>query len=104
MYLNSVIVNNQQKLLIVGLLLYRFDVTIIPAAISTREQVLEALPGHDALFLASHHAINAELLDIAGALQFKYIPTYFPVSISQLHASLCNLQGCNLCMKDKNEE
>ncbi|XP_012268024.2 glyoxylate reductase/hydroxypyruvate reductase-like [Athalia rosae] len=50
----------------IELLKEKYDVTIIPAAISTREQVLQALPGHDAIFLAGHHVVNKELLDIAG--------------------------------------
>lgn len=48
---------------------HRLDVTIIPATISTREQVLEALPGHDALYVINHHIIDKELLDIAGMSQ-----------------------------------
>lgn len=45
---------------------YRCDVTVIPAIVSTREQVLQALPGHDAVFLATHENVNSEFLDIAG--------------------------------------
>ncbi|XP_012227776.2 glyoxylate reductase/hydroxypyruvate reductase isoform X1 [Linepithema humile] len=50
----------------IDLLQAKCNVTIIPAIVSTREQVLQALPGHDAVFLASHHVVNNEFLDIAG--------------------------------------
>ncbi|XP_018373735.1 PREDICTED: glyoxylate reductase/hydroxypyruvate reductase-like isoform X1 [Trachymyrmex cornetzi] len=50
----------------IDLLRTKCDVTIIPASISTREQMLQALPGHDAVFLASHHIVNSEFLDVAG--------------------------------------
>ncbi|XP_076223774.1 glyoxylate reductase/hydroxypyruvate reductase isoform X2 [Nomia melanderi] len=33
---------------------------------STREDVLQALPEHDAIFIARHHNVNSEFLDIAG--------------------------------------
>ncbi|XP_029163815.1 glyoxylate reductase/hydroxypyruvate reductase-like [Nylanderia fulva] len=50
----------------IDLLRPKCDLTIIPAIMSTRQQVLEVLPGHDAVFLASHHEVNNEFLDIAG--------------------------------------
>ncbi|XP_018350856.1 PREDICTED: glyoxylate reductase/hydroxypyruvate reductase-like [Trachymyrmex septentrionalis] len=50
----------------IDLLRTKCDLTIIPASISTREQMLQALPGHDAVFLASHHIVNSEFLDVAG--------------------------------------
>jgi len=28
--------------------------------------MLQALPGRDAVFLASHHIVNSEFLDVAG--------------------------------------
>ncbi|XP_043249621.1 glyoxylate reductase/hydroxypyruvate reductase-like isoform X2 [Colletes gigas] len=42
------------------------DVTIINSSKSTREEVLQALPGSDAVFIAKHHIVNNEFLDIAG--------------------------------------
>lgn len=50
----------------IDLLRAKCEVTIIPASVSTREQVLQALPGHDAVFLTNHHIVNNEFLDIAG--------------------------------------
>jgi len=52
---------------------YRCDVTIISAGIGTRKQVLQALPGHDAVFLASHYTVNNEFLDIAGKDLFFFL-------------------------------
>jgi len=46
----------------------RCNLTIIPAVVSTREQMLQALPGHDAVFLANHQNVDDEFLDIAGKL------------------------------------
>jgi len=46
----------------------RCNLTIIPAAESTREQILQVLPGHDAIFLANHQNVDDEFLDIAGKL------------------------------------
>jgi len=50
------------------IVLDRCSLTIIPAVDSTREQILEALPGHDAVFLANHQNVDDEFLDIAGKL------------------------------------
>ncbi|XP_046734069.1 glyoxylate reductase/hydroxypyruvate reductase-like [Diprion similis] len=50
----------------IDLLKAKFDVTILQSPVTTREQVLQALPGHDAIFLAGHHVVNKELLDVAG--------------------------------------
>ena len=50
----------------IDLLRTKCNLTIIPATVSTREQVLQALPGHDAVFLVSHHKVDNEFLDIAG--------------------------------------
>ncbi|XP_018373739.1 PREDICTED: glyoxylate reductase/hydroxypyruvate reductase-like isoform X2 [Trachymyrmex cornetzi] len=55
----------------IDLLRTKCDVTIIPASISTREQMLQALPGHDAVFLASHHIVNSEFLDVADVPEIK---------------------------------
>ncbi|XP_032671098.1 glyoxylate reductase/hydroxypyruvate reductase-like [Odontomachus brunneus] len=58
----------------IDLLRTKCDVTIIPAAVSTREQVLQALPGHDAVFLSNHQYVNSEFLDIAGS-KLKVVST-----------------------------
>ncbi|XP_076686636.1 glyoxylate reductase/hydroxypyruvate reductase [Andrena cerasifolii] len=50
----------------IDLLRTKCDVTIIQAKVSTRDDVLQALAGHDAVFLASHHNVNSEFLDVAG--------------------------------------
>ncbi|KAH0954667.1 hypothetical protein HN011_004973 [Eciton burchellii] len=50
----------------IDLLRTKCSLTIIPAVDSTREQILEALPGHDAVFLANHQNVDDEFLDIAG--------------------------------------
>ena len=50
----------------IDLLRTKCDVTIIQAKVSTRDDVLQALPGHDAVFLASHHNVNSEFLNVAG--------------------------------------
>ncbi|XP_012227774.1 glyoxylate reductase/hydroxypyruvate reductase-like [Linepithema humile] len=50
----------------IKLLQTKCNVTIIPAAVSTREQLLQALPGQDAVLLTNHHFISNEILDIAG--------------------------------------
>lgn len=49
------------------------DVTIIPSLVSTREEVLQVLPGHHAVFLSTYHGVNAEFLNIAGkSIEFCY--------------------------------
>ncbi|EZA54065.1 hypothetical protein DMN91_000696 [Ooceraea biroi] len=48
------------------LLRTKCNLTILPGPISTREQVLQALPGQDAVFLADHQIVNNEFLDVAG--------------------------------------
>ncbi|KAK2580729.1 hypothetical protein KPH14_011357 [Odynerus spinipes] len=50
----------------IELLQTRCDVTIIQTKKSTREEVLQALPGHDAVFITGHHNVNTEFLNIAG--------------------------------------
>ncbi|XP_043249619.1 glyoxylate reductase/hydroxypyruvate reductase-like isoform X1 [Colletes gigas] len=50
----------------IDLLRTKCDVTIINSSKSTREEVLQALPGSDAVFIAKHHIVNNEFLDIAG--------------------------------------
>ncbi|XP_011643893.1 glyoxylate reductase/hydroxypyruvate reductase-like [Pogonomyrmex barbatus] len=50
----------------INLLRANCNVTIIPATVGTRDQVLQALPGHDAVFLVNHYQVNNEFLDIAG--------------------------------------
>ena len=42
----------------------------MPDAVPTRAQVLQAVPGYDAIFLSVHHDINTEFLDIAGTIQW----------------------------------
>lgn len=48
------------------LLRTKCDLTILPDSNPTRQQILDAIPGHDAIFLAVHETINSEFLDIAG--------------------------------------
>ncbi|XP_025995934.1 glyoxylate reductase/hydroxypyruvate reductase [Solenopsis invicta] len=60
------VTSNEVPAVGIDLLRTKCDVTVIPAGISSREQVLQALPGHDAVFLASHHIVNNEFLNIAG--------------------------------------
>ncbi|XP_036143915.1 glyoxylate reductase/hydroxypyruvate reductase [Monomorium pharaonis] len=60
------VTSNEVPVVGIDLLRTKCDVTILPASVSNREQVLKALPGHNAVFLASHHLVNSELLDIAG--------------------------------------
>ncbi|XP_014474200.1 PREDICTED: glyoxylate reductase/hydroxypyruvate reductase-like [Dinoponera quadriceps] len=50
----------------IDLLRTKCDVTIVPTAVSAREQVLQALPGHDAVFLVHYYNVNSEFLDVAG--------------------------------------
>lgn len=50
----------------IDFILDRCDVTILPGESPTRADLLQAIPGHDAVFLSSHSNVNAELLDIAG--------------------------------------
>ncbi|OAD54394.1 Glyoxylate reductase/hydroxypyruvate reductase [Eufriesea mexicana] len=42
------------------------DVTIIQNVGTNREDVLQVLPGHDAILLSSHIDVNSEFLNIAG--------------------------------------
>lgn len=58
----------------IDLLRTKCDVTILPNVISTEEQVLKALPGHDALLMANHVNVNSEFLDLAGS-NLKVIST-----------------------------
>lgn len=46
--------------------MFRCDVTIIQKLVSDREEVLQALPDHDALFLSGHIDVNSDFLDKAG--------------------------------------
>lgn len=50
----------------IDLLRRKCDVTVIQNSKSTREDVLQALPGHDAVFIAAHHNVNSEFLNVAG--------------------------------------
>ncbi|KZC10382.1 PREDICTED: glyoxylate reductase/hydroxypyruvate reductase-like [Dufourea novaeangliae] len=51
----------------IDLLRTKCDVTIIHDNTNTsREDVLQALPGHDAVFIAKHYTVNTEFLDLAG--------------------------------------
>ncbi|KAG7208619.1 hypothetical protein KM043_014826 [Ampulex compressa] len=50
----------------IDLLRTKCDVTVIQAATSTREEVLQAFPGYDAVFITGHHDVNTEFLNIAG--------------------------------------
>ncbi|XP_076655283.1 glyoxylate reductase/hydroxypyruvate reductase [Halictus rubicundus] len=51
----------------IDLLRTKCDVTIIHDGMNTlREDVLQALPGHDAVFIAKHYNVNSEFLNIAG--------------------------------------
>ncbi|XP_057327058.1 glyoxylate reductase/hydroxypyruvate reductase-like [Microplitis mediator] len=56
------------------LLRTKCELTIIPGASPTREEILRAIPGHDALFLVGHHNVNSEFLDMAGS-SLKVIST-----------------------------
>ncbi|XP_036141314.1 glyoxylate reductase/hydroxypyruvate reductase [Monomorium pharaonis] len=60
------VTSNEVPAVGIDLLRTKCNVTIIPESVSKREQVLQALPGHDAVFLAGHHIVNSEFLDIAG--------------------------------------
>nr|XP_033338407.1 glyoxylate reductase/hydroxypyruvate reductase-like [Megalopta genalis] len=51
----------------IDLLRTKCDVTIIQSANTTREDVLQALPGHDAVLIAEHFNVNSEFLNIAGS-------------------------------------
>ncbi|KAK0179593.1 hypothetical protein PV327_005331 [Microctonus hyperodae] len=44
----------------------RCDVTILSGEAPTRADLIQAIPGHDAIFLSDHSHVNAELLDVAG--------------------------------------
>ncbi|KAK0087195.1 hypothetical protein PV325_001564 [Microctonus aethiopoides] len=57
-----------------NLLQSRCDVTILPGEAPTRADLLQAIPGYDAIFLSSHSIVDAELLDIAG-YKLKVIST-----------------------------
>ena len=46
--------------------LFRCDVTIIQTAMPNREDVLQVLPGHDAIFVTGHININSDFLNNAG--------------------------------------
>lgn len=48
------------------LLRTKCDLTILPDCNPTRQQILDAIPGHDAIFLAVHETINSEFLNAAG--------------------------------------
>ncbi|CAK9798284.1 Glyoxylate reductase/hydroxypyruvate reductase [Anthophora plagiata] len=50
----------------IDLLRTKCDVTIIQTLSPTREDVLQAVPGHDAIFVTGHFNINSEFLDAAG--------------------------------------
>ncbi|XP_053970613.1 glyoxylate reductase/hydroxypyruvate reductase-like [Hylaeus anthracinus] len=50
----------------IDLLRTKCDVTIIQSSNIEREDLLQALPGHDAVFIAKHHSVNTEFLNIAG--------------------------------------
>ncbi|XP_076235083.1 glyoxylate reductase/hydroxypyruvate reductase [Calliopsis andreniformis] len=50
----------------IDLLQTKCDVTIIQTKQCMREEVLQALPGHDAVLISNHHNVNSEFLDIAG--------------------------------------
>jgi len=55
------------------LLIYRCNLTITPAVVNAREQVLKALPGHDAVFLVDKTKIDSEFLDVAGKFKFYFL-------------------------------
>lgn len=55
------------------IIFFRCDVTIIQTKTSTREEVLQALPGHDAVCIANHHNVNSEFLNIAGKYRINYL-------------------------------
>ncbi|XP_034950877.1 glyoxylate reductase/hydroxypyruvate reductase-like [Chelonus insularis] len=60
------ITNNKVPSTGLDLLRDRYDVTIIQSDKLTREEILQAVPGHDAIFIATHIMVNTELLDAAG--------------------------------------
>ncbi|XP_026669316.1 glyoxylate reductase/hydroxypyruvate reductase-like, partial [Ceratina calcarata] len=53
----------------------RCDVTIIQAPSVTQDDVLQAVPGHDALFLANHVNVNSYFLDRIVGSSLKVIST-----------------------------
>ncbi|XP_015599182.1 glyoxylate reductase/hydroxypyruvate reductase [Cephus cinctus] len=50
----------------IDLLLTKCEVTVIQKVISNNDDVRQAVPGHDAIFLSGHTNINTAFLDIAG--------------------------------------
>ncbi|CAL7951696.1 unnamed protein product [Xylocopa violacea] len=50
----------------ISLLQTKCDVTIIQSVKPSREDILQALPGHDAIFLVPHVDINSDFLNHAG--------------------------------------
>ncbi|GAB1865286.1 Glyoxylate reductase/hydroxypyruvate reductase [Camponotus japonicus] len=50
----------------IDLLRPKCNLTIMPAVVNAREEVLKALPGHDAVFLVDKTKIDSEFLDVAG--------------------------------------
>ncbi|KAI4494933.1 PREDICTED: glyoxylate reductase/hydroxypyruvate reductase-like isoform X1 [Polistes canadensis] len=50
----------------IELLRTKCDVTILQDVTNTREEILQAVPGHDAIMIAGHVNINSEFLNIAG--------------------------------------
>ncbi|XP_043803992.1 glyoxylate reductase/hydroxypyruvate reductase-like isoform X2 [Apis laboriosa] len=55
----------------INLLRTKCDVTIIQKLVSDREEVLQALPDHDALFLSGHINVNSDFLDKADVPEIK---------------------------------
>ncbi|XP_012276887.1 glyoxylate reductase/hydroxypyruvate reductase isoform X4 [Orussus abietinus] len=52
----------------IDLLKTKCDVTIIQEAVPSSDVVLQAIPGHDAIFLSTHANINTRFLDVAGPI------------------------------------
>ncbi|XP_072767835.1 glyoxylate reductase/hydroxypyruvate reductase-like [Anoplolepis gracilipes] len=50
----------------IDLLRTKCNVTIMPNIINTRENLLQALPGYDAVLLVDKNKVNSEFLDVAG--------------------------------------
>lgn len=60
------ITRNDVPRVCVELLETRCDVTIIQSSVHSSEEILQALPGHDAVIIIGHFNVNTEFLNAAG--------------------------------------
>ncbi|XP_066587894.1 glyoxylate reductase/hydroxypyruvate reductase-like [Prorops nasuta] len=58
----------------IKLLQEKFDVTVIQSSYPSQEEVLQALPDHDAVVIVGHQTVNTEFLNIAGS-KLKVVST-----------------------------